>query len=138
MRRAIKSATKAEQVCQDTARALGCVVCRWRIAAGLQRERLCCGPARIHHRNIGDLHGQKQIGQHAVVTMGDWHHQGIPMPGKNGKAMYAIYGPSFQEQAREFRMWTLDALPGLGRGTEAWQAYQDQRLQRSEPNDEAA
>ncbi|WP_447593055.1 hypothetical protein [Stenotrophomonas rhizophila] len=41
--------------------------------------------------------------------------------------MYPIYGPSFQEQAREFRMWTLDALPGLGRGTEAWQAYHERR-----------
>jgi len=137
MRRAIKAATKPEQAYQDAARALGCVVCRWRHAAGLQLG-IGCGPVRIHHRNIGDLHGQKQIGQHAVVAMGDWHHQGIPMPGKNARAMYAIYGPSFQEQAREFRMWTLDALPGLGRGTEAWQAYQDQLLQQSAPRDAAA
>ncbi|KWV17155.1 hypothetical protein [Xanthomonas translucens] len=125
MKRAIKPATRAEQAYQDAARALGCVVCRWRFAAGLQRG-IGCGHVRIHHRNVGDLHGQKQIGQHAVVAMGDWHHQGIPMPGKNGRAMYAIYGPSFQEQAREFRMWTLDVLGG--RGTEAWQDYQDQLL----------
>jgi len=138
MRRAIKAPTKAESAYQKAARALGCVVCRWRHAAGLQREGLWCGAFRIHHRNIGDLHGQKQIGQHAVVAMGDWHHQGIPMPGKNAKAMYAIYGRSFQEQAREFRMWTLDALPGLGRGTEAWQAYQDQLLQQSATRDAAA
>lgn len=51
--------------------------------------------------------------------MGDWHHQGIPTPGKNARAMYAIYGPSFQEQAREFRMWTLDAQPDDG-GTSAF------------------
>lgn len=129
MRRTIKAATKTERAYQDAARLLGCVVCRWRFAAGLQRG-IGCGPVRIHHRNVGDLHGQKQIGQHAVVAMGDWHHQGIPLPGKNARAMYAIYGPSFQEQAREFRAWTLEVLPGLGRGTEAWQAYQDQLLQK--------
>lgn len=137
MHRAIKAATKAEHAYQIAARALGCVVCRCRFAAGLQRG-ISCGPVRIHHRNIGDLHGQKQIGQHAVVGMGDWHHQGIPLSGKNERAMYALFGPSFQEQAREFRMWTLDALPGLGRGTEAWQAYQDQVLQQSAPKDAAA
>ncbi|UYB51177.1 hypothetical protein OCJ37_14400 [Xanthomonas sp. AM6] len=125
MKRAIKPATRAEQAYQDAARALGCVVCRWRIAAGLQPS-IWCGHIRLHHRNLGDLHGQKQIGQHAVVAMGDWHHQGIPLPNRNGKAMYAIYGPSFQEQAREFRMWTLDVLGG--RGTEAWQQYQDHLL----------
>lgn len=137
MHRAIKVPTKAEQAYQNAARALGCVVCRRRHAAGQQRG-IGCGPVRIHHRNVGDLHGQKQIGQHAVVAMGDWHHQGIPLPGKNERAMYALFGPSFQEQAREFRMWTLDALPGLGRGTEAWQAYQDQLLQQSAPKDAAA
>jgi len=137
MRRAIKAATKAEQAYQDTARALGCVVCRWRHAAGMQRG-IGCGPTRIHHRNIGDLHGQKQIGQHAVVAIGDWHHQGIPLPGRTGRQMYAIYGPSFQEQAREFRTWTQEVLPGMGRGTEAWQAYQDQLLQQTAPKDEAA
>ncbi len=73
MRRAIKPATKAAQAYQDASRALGCMVCRWRHAAGLQRS-IGCGPVRIHHRNVGDLHGQKQIGQHAVVAMGDWHH----------------------------------------------------------------
>ncbi|WP_236546071.1 phage tail terminator-like protein [Stenotrophomonas sp. 364] len=95
MRRAIKAATRSEQAYQDAARALGCVVCRWRFAAGLQRG-IGCGRVRIHHRNVGDLHGQKQIGQHAVVAMGDWHHQGIPLPGKNERAMYALFGPSFQ------------------------------------------
>ncbi|MCI2243809.1 hypothetical protein L3067_04200 [Xanthomonas sp. PPL568] len=125
MRRAIKAATRAEAAYQEAARALGCVVCRWRIAAGLQPS-LWCGHIRIHHRNVGDLHGQKQIGQHAVVAMGDWHHQGVPLPHRSGRHMYALFGPSFQEQAREFRMWTLDVLGG--RGTEAWQQYQDQLL----------
>lgn len=137
MRRAIRAATKLKQAYQEAARALGCVVCRWGFAARLQHG-IGCGPVRIHHRNAGDLHGQKQIGQHAALAKGDWHRQGIPLPGKNERAMYAIYGPSFQEQAREFRAWTLAASSGLRRGTEAWQGYQDQLLQQSAPKDAAA
>lgn len=137
MRRALKSATKAEQGYQNRARALGCVVCRWRFTAGLQPQTQC-GPARIHHRNIGDLHGQEQIGQDAVVALGDWHHQGIPLPGFNARHMSALFGPSLQEPAREFRTWTKEVLPGMGRGTEAWQAYQDQLLQQTAPKDKAA
>ncbi|MFC3816545.1 hypothetical protein [Lysobacter sp. GCM10012299] len=129
MRRAIKAATKAELAYQDAARALGCVVCRYRIEHGLQpRVAGQCGPTRIHHRNLGDLHGQRQLGQHAVVALGDWHHQGITIPNVSAKGMYAVYGPSFQAQAREFRAWTADVLPGYGRGTEAWQLWQDELI----------
>lgn len=125
MRRAIKPATRAGQAYQDAARALGCVVCRWRIAAGLQRA-IQCGHTQIHHRNLGDLHGQKQIGQHAVVALGAWHHDGDQMPGMTRDRMREVFGPSFKHHAREFRVWTFDVLGG--RGTEAWQTYQDQLL----------
>jgi hypothetical protein len=132
MRRAIKPATKAELAYQAEARALGCVVCRYRIEHGLQARIVGqCGPTRIHHRNVGDLHGQPQLGQHAVVALGDWHHQGIAIPNVTTTGMRTVYGPSFQAQAREFRMWTADVLPGYGRGTEAWQRYQDELLERN-------
>ena len=125
MRRAIKSATKAEQSYQDRARSFGCVVCRFRIAAGMQREDDYCGVTHIHHRNIGDYHGQKQLGQDAVVALGAWHHDGVPMWGMSDDEMREVYGPSFKFAA-DFREWTYDVLPGMGRGTEAWQRYYDE------------
>jgi hypothetical protein len=125
MRRAIKAATRSEAAYQDAARALGCVVCRWRIAAGLQPP-IQCGPTQIHHRNLGDLHGQRQLGQHAVVSMGAWHHDGDQFPGRSRDEMRELFGPSFKHHAREFRTWTADVLGG--RGTEAWQDFQDQLL----------
>jgi len=85
----------------------------------------------LHHRNIGDLHGQKQIGQHAVVAMCDWHHQGIPKVGMQEADMRELWGPSFQLHARDFRVWTDDQLPGYTRGTEGWQKYQDELLEEA-------
>ncbi len=127
MRRAIKAPTRAEQEYQDAARALGCVVCLWRIKHGMQREILC-GPTHIHHRNVGDKHGQKQIGQHAVVALGAWHHAGVVLPGWTSFQMLDAFGPSFAAHARYFRAWTADVLPDSGLGTEAWQAFQDELL----------
>lgn len=129
MIRAIGPATRVQQAYQDAARAIGCVVCLWRIRAGLQRF-MWCGCIQIHHRNLGDLHGQKQLGHDSVVAMGAWHHDGDQLPGKSRDKMRELFGPSFKHHAREFRLWTADVLPGLGRGTEAWQRWQDQELQR--------
>ncbi len=125
MRRSIPAATVEEYSYQVQARVLGCVVCRWRIAAGLQRH-IQCGHTQIHHRNLGYLHGQKQISQHAVVALGAWHHDGDQMTGMTRDRMREVFGPSFKHHAREFRIWTFDVLGG--RGTEAWQTYQDQLL----------
>lgn len=122
MRRAIKSATLAQQDYQDRARALGCVVCRYR---GCRQPNA----THIHHRNIGDLHGQKQLGQDAVVAMCAWHHDGEQLEGYTREQMRAEFGPSFKATPRDFREWTYDALPGMGKGTEAWQAYQDSILE---------
>jgi len=131
-KRAIAAPTKAEQDYQDRARALGCVVCRFRIEAGMQSPTWGqCGATHIHHRNTGDLHGQKQIGQHAVVALGSYHHDGvieIDMPPMGMDDMREIYGPSFKHAA-DFRAWTAEVLPGMGKGTEAWQAQQDKYLQ---------
>lgn len=122
MRRAIRKATKDQQAYQDRARALGCVVCRFR---GVLRQP---GPTHLHHRNVGDLHGQPQLGQDAVVAMCAWHHDGDQLPGMTREAMRAAFGPSFKHHARDFREWTADVLPGYGKGTEAWQRWQDELL----------
>lgn len=123
MKRAIKPATKSEQAYQDAARALGCVVCRFR---GCRQPNA----THIHHRNTGDLHGQKQLGQLAVVAMCGWHHDGEQLIGYTKDAMREEFGPSFKAHARDFRVWTDDVLPGYGRGTEAWQRHQDELIEQ--------
>lgn len=117
-----KPPNREQQSYQDAARELGCVVCRYR---GCRQP----GPTEIHHRNLGDLHGQRQLGQDAVVAMCSWHHRGALIQGYSGEQMREEFGPSFAATPKDFREWTYDALPGLGRGTEAWQTYQDQLLQ---------
>ncbi|MCX2894358.1 hypothetical protein ORG27_12300 [Stenotrophomonas lactitubi] len=132
MRRAIGKPNKLEQAYQDAARSLGCIVCRWRSDHGMQREKAGqCGHTRVHHRNLGDLHGQKQIGQWAVVALGDWHHDGIPVMFWGDDEMRKVYGPSFKF-AKDFRCWTADVLPDIqSRGTEAWQEVQDHYLREA-------
>jgi hypothetical protein len=123
--RAIGNATKAQKEYHDRACDLGCVVCRYRIAKGLQDRQP--NQNQLHHRNIGDLHGQKQLGHDSVVSLCAWHHDGVPIMGWTMERMHDVYGPSYKEHAREFRVWTADVIGG--RGTEAWQRYQDELLE---------
>jgi hypothetical protein len=117
-----KTPTKAQQSYQDAARALGCVVCRF-------RGHVQGGTTEIHHRNSGDHHGQKQVGQDAVVALCSYHHRGLPIHGWSMARMREFFGPSFALHARDFRVWTQDVLPGYGLGTEAWQQKQDEYLE---------
>lgn len=118
-----KPCTKDQQAYQDRARSLGCVVCRFR---GVQQV----GGTEIHHRNGGDQHGQKQLGQHAVVALCEYHHRGVPVWGWCDDEMREEYGPSYALHARDFRAWTADVLPDTGRGTEAWQTYYDRENEK--------
>lgn len=130
-----KTKTKAQLAYHDRAASLGCVVCRWRIQHEMQDHQP--NQTRLHHRNLDDKHGQKQLGQDFVVAMCDWHHQGILLEDPDSfhlrflsvEEMRDRYGPSFEHHARDFREWTYDVLPGMGRGTEAWQAYQDMLME---------
>ena len=117
--RAIGSPTKAQQAHQDRQREAGCAMCH---LLGCRP----CGPVRIHHRTTGDLHGNLQLGQDQTVALGDWHHQGIPLPGYGLEAMRQLFGPSLHHHKRAF----LDVLHDkLGeRSTAALQRYQDARL----------
>jgi hypothetical protein len=126
-----KAATKAEADYQDRARELGCVVCDFRITNGLQ-DTWQAGGTEIHHRNLDDKHGQRQLGQHAVVALCAYHHRGVPLQGWSDEEMREVFGPSYALHARGFRAWTADVLPGMGKGTEAWQALQDELLNQSE------
>jgi hypothetical protein len=116
-----KTRTKAQLDYHDRAAALGCVVCI---------KRGCSQPneTHLHHRNFNDWHGAKQLGQDAVVAMCAWHHDGRLIEGWNSEGMRRTFGPSFKHAA-DFREWTYDVLPGYGRGTEAWQKYQDELLE---------
>lgn len=116
-----KTATKAEQSLQDAMREFGCAVCRFRRVPQV-------GATEIHHRNLDDKHGQKQLGQHAVVALCQYHHRGLPLWGWSDDEMREEYGPSFALHARDFRAWTADVLPGYGRGTEAWQRWQEEQI----------
>lgn len=114
--RAIGKPTDEQQEAQDALRAKGCAMCR------LLRCRRACGPVRIHHSTTGDLHGQKQLGQGAVVPLGDWHHQGVlltDLPTRD--LMRAEFGPSLHHHKRDF-LNLLDDLLGE-RSTAALQRY---------------
>ena len=125
-----KAATRPQQAYQDAARSLGCVVCGFRFGRDeYGHPKKQAGGTEIHHRTLDDKHGQKQLGQHAVVAMCSYHHRGVPNWGWSDEEMREAYGPSFALHARDFREWTADVLPDLpGRGTERWQGYQDQLL----------
>lgn len=119
--RACGSPTKAQQAHQDAQRAHGCAMC---LLLGFARD--ACGPVRVHHRTTGDLHGNKQLGQGATVGLGDWHHQGIPLPGQQADGMREQYGPSLQLHKKAF----VDVIAErLGeRSTAALQKWQDAQL----------
>lgn len=123
--RAIGSASKAQQSAQDIQRAKGCAMC---VLLGLARN--ACGPVRIHHRTVGDKHGQLQLGQDATVGLGDWHHQGVLMEAHpTVDAMKARFGPSLHHHKRDFLDLIHDRLGE--RSTAALQQFQD-----AQPNPE--
>lgn len=129
-RRAIGSPTKEQQAHQDAQRAHGCAMCR---LAGISFRGLYgwispCGVTEIHHRTIGDLHGNKQLGQDATVALGAWHHRGVILPiHASVSAMRDVFGPSLHHHKRDF----LDAIDSaLGeRSTAALQRWQDERIE---------
>ena len=120
--RAIGSPTKEQQAQQDAQRDHGCAACH------LRRNRKACGPVRVHHRTTGDLHGQKQLGQDHTVALGDWHHQGVILPGYTVQTMREAFGPSLHHHKRDFINWLQDVLGE--RSTGALQAWQDEQIRR--------
>ena len=134
--RAIGAPTKAEQAHQDAQRADGCAMCRL-MGLKFNEDALRtmglspCGPTRVHHRTIGDKHGQKQIGQHATVALADWHHQGVLMESlPTIDAMRDRFGPSLAHHKRAFLDVIADNLGS--RSTQALQDFQDARIARKD------
>lgn len=127
--RAIGSPTKAQQAQQDAQRAHGCAACL------LRGNRTFGGPVRIHHRTVGDLHGNKQLGQDCTVALCDWHHQGVLMEDRASFRLRFLtrdemrdrFGPSFQHHKRDFLAWLQDRLGE--RSTAALQRWQDNQIE---------
>lgn len=120
--RACGTATKAEQAHQDLQREHGCAMC---LLLGMAKDE--CGPVRVHHRTIGDLHGNLQLGQGDTVALGDWHHQGVLMARfPTVDAMRDQFGPSLQHHKKAFLELIAEHLGE--RSTAALQRWQDQRL----------
>lgn len=128
-RRAIGSPTKEQQAHQDAQRAHGCAMCRLLGFSfrGLPEGMSPCGKTEIHHRTVGDLHGQLQLGHDSTVALGAWHHRGELLPLRpTVDAMRDKFGPSFALHKRAF----LDVIgDNIGeRSTAALQAWQEREI----------
>ena len=121
MKRRIGRATREEQAKQDRQREHGCAVCR------VLELSIACGPVEIHHRTIGDLHGNPQLGHDCTVGLGSWHHRGVILPGYTGETMRLAFGPSLASSKRAF----LDLMQELfgERSTQPLQDWQDAQIQ---------
>lgn len=120
--RAISAPTKAQQANQDAQRAHGCAACH------LRHNVRSCGNVRVHHRTTGDLHGQKQLGQDHTVALGDWHHQGVLLPGFTVESMRKAFGPSLHHHKRDFLNWLQEVLGE--RSTAALQRWQEEQIEK--------
>lgn len=120
MKRAIGSPTKTQQAKQDAQRAQGCAACL------LRKNRVQPGATEIHHRTIGDLHGNKQLGHDETVALCAWHHRGALLAGHTVVTMREAYGPSLAHHKRDFVTWLQDVLGD--RSTGALQRWADAQL----------
>ena len=120
--RAIGPATLEQKAQQEAQRAHGCAACL------LRNNRKQPGATEIHHRTVGDLHGNKQLGQDCTVALCSWHHRGVLLFGMTVESMRDAYGPSLHHHKRDFLTWVQDVLGE--RSTAALQAWQDKEINR--------
>ena len=112
MKRAIGNPAPDEQRYQDDQRERGCASCALR---GNSQQG---GRTEIHHRTIGDLHGQKQLGHRFTIPLCSWCHRAECLPGMTCSDMLGDYGLSFarhkvkflEEIERELGERTTEAL----------------------------
>lgn len=86
-------------------RDIKCIVCRMR---GKPPE-----PAAKHHLLSTGRHGNgKRRGERFTVGLCDYHHQGAHVVGTSAATRYRLmgYGPSYADDAREFRELYPDSL----------------------------
>jgi hypothetical protein len=88
-------ATKPEKARMGIVKMIKCVAC-W-------GQPLVCGKTEVHHLNKFGRAGQKRRGHLYTIPLGEWHHQGIPLPGHTTCEMRMIYGPSLKLESKAFR-----------------------------------
>lgn len=76
---------------------IGCICCRDNPGQLLKGFN----PAQIHH--ITDK-GYKRLsgGDNATIPLCPWHHQGIPINGRDDAYMIENLGPSFEKHKKKF------------------------------------
>ena len=121
-----RAPTKAEHAQQDAQRTHGCAMC---LLLGMARD--ACGAVTVHHRTLGDKHGNVRLGQDATVGLAEWHHQGTLMARyPTIDAMREQFGPSLHHHKRAFVDLIAEKLGE--RSTAALQAWQDGQIQAKE------
>lgn len=87
--------TKAEQARLDAIHNMRCIACE------VGEIALSCGRTEAHH--LVDKGYRSHSGGHmATIPIGQWHHQGIPLPGFNEREMAFVFGPSRELSKRLF------------------------------------
>lgn len=84
-------ATPSEKIRMHRLSMMRCVAC-WETG-------LCCGKTEVHHT----LSGGRRRGHSQTLPMGQWHHQGIPLPGYTTNQMRLVYGPSLKLHSKAFQ-----------------------------------
>lgn len=96
--------SRAEQRRDAAIRDIGCIVC---LLLGLGFV-LC---SKHHLLNTGHHGNGKRIGEKATVGLCDYHHQGKLVVGAAlSRILYETRGPSYADNAREFRERWPDSL----------------------------
>ncbi len=117
--RAIGNPTAAQKAYHDAQSAFGCAMCKLIGVRQLQKTE-------IHHRTIGDMHGQKQLGHDQTVALCSWHHRGELMERYPSEAaMRERLGPSFKAHKKDFLCLIWDVLGE--RSTAALQRWADEQ-----------
>jgi hypothetical protein len=86
-----KKPTKSESKRMAILSRIRCVAC-WDTG-------LTCGRTEVHHL----ISGGRRRGHSYTISLGLYHHQGIPLPGWTLHQMRTYFGPSLRLESKAFR-----------------------------------
>ncbi len=100
MKKSTGKPTKAQVERFEALKELGCIACRKRTVI----HAMHCGPAEIHHLNLGGKAGQKRRGHDYTIPLCAWHHRGKGYDPMMLSFMLPLdIGPSLAKQSKAFR-----------------------------------